>query len=57
MNYNKTTSKLSVLCITWNVAAIPSDGKYDISDLFTKNIFYKNNQSLDIIIFWYGRNC
>ena len=53
-NINKeskiTEEKLSILCITWNVGGIPSDNKYDINNLFTKNIFHKNKQFPDIII-------
>ena len=47
---NNINKKLKILCITWNVAGIPSDNKYNIADLFKKNIFYQNNQSPDIII-------
>ena len=50
INSNKMTPKLSVLCITWNVAGIPSENKYDIRDLFTRNIFYQNNQAPDVIV-------
>ena len=47
---NSTTEKLSILCLTWNVSGIPSEKRYDIRDLFTQNIFYKNYQSPDIIV-------
>ena len=42
--------KLNLLCITWNVGGISSEKKYDIRDLFTQNIFYKNNKVPDMII-------
>ena len=42
--------KLSVLCITWNVGGIDAENKYDIRDLFTQNIFYKNMVIPDIIL-------
>ena len=52
MNLNKPSipKKLNILCITWNVGGISSEKKYDIRDLFTQNIFYKNNKVPDIII-------
>ena len=50
INNNNIAPKLTVLCITWNVGGIPSENKYDISDLFTRNIFYQNNQAPDVIV-------
>ena len=50
INNNSNAPKLKVLCITWNVGGIPSENKYDISDLFTRNIFYQNNQAPDVIV-------
>ena len=50
INNDSIKSKLSILCITWNVAGIPNDKKYDIRDLFTQNLFYENNQSPEIIV-------
>ena len=47
---NNQKEKISILCITWNIGGIPSDYTYDIRDLFTNNVFYKNNNSPDIII-------
>ena len=56
MNINQNMSKptipqkLNILCITWNVGGISSDNNYDLRDLFTQNIFFKNNKVPDIII-------
>ena len=50
MNTSSIPKKLNILCLTWNVGGIPSEKKYDIRDLFTQNIFYKNNKIPDIII-------
>ena len=52
INIDKPPSpkKLSVLCITWNVGGINAEENYDIRDLFTQNIFYKNVIIPDIII-------
>ena len=50
LNNNYAKSKLSILCITWNVAGIPSENKYDIRDLLTQKVFYKNNHAPDIIL-------
>ena len=51
ININQNTNeKLNILCITWNVGGIASENKYDIRDLFTQNIFYKNNKIPDMII-------
>ena len=50
LNNNLVKSKLSILCITWNVAGIPSENKYDIRDLLTQKVFYKNNHAPDIIL-------
>ena len=49
-NIYSIKSKLSILCITWNVAGIPNDNKYNIKDLFSQNLFDENNQSPDIIM-------
>ena len=41
--------KLKLLCITWNIGGLPYDN-YDISKLFTHNIFYTEKNSPDIIL-------
>ena len=41
--------KIKLLCITWNIAGIPNKN-YNITELFTKNIFYNENKSPDIIL-------
>ena len=50
INTQSIPQKLNILCITWNVAGISSQYKYDIRDLITQNIFYKNKKNPDIII-------
>ena len=50
MYNNIPREKLTILCITWNVGGIPSDHNYNIKDLLTQNIFYKNYKSPDIIV-------
>ena len=37
------------MCTTWNIAGIPSKN-YNISELFSKNVFSSENKSPDIII-------
>ena len=46
-NFNE--QKIKLLCVTWNVGGIPSKN-YNISELFTKNIFYNENKSPDIVV-------
>ena len=46
---NNDIKKLRILSMTWNIAGISSKN-YKISDLFTKNIFYDQNNSPDIIV-------
>ena len=41
--------KIKLLCVTWNIAGIPNKN-YNITELFTKNIFYNENKSPDIIL-------
>ena len=41
--------KYKILCATWNIAGIPNKN-YNISELFTKNVFYNENKSPDIIV-------
>ena len=50
MNQPAYPNKLNILCITWNVGGINSEEQYYIKDLFTENIFFKNNKVPDIII-------
>ena len=48
-NINTELKLIKILCITWNIAGIPNKN-YIISDLFTKNVFYNENKSPDIIV-------
>ena len=38
------------MCITWNIAGIPFNIDYNITKLFTENIFYHKNEPPDIIV-------
>jgi hypothetical protein len=54
-DYNKKNEienikKIKVLCVTWNIAGISHEGNYDITELFTQNIFYHKNKPPDIIV-------
>ena len=41
--------KIKILCTTWNIAGIPTKN-YNISELFSKNVFNSESKSPDIII-------
>ena len=42
--------KLNILCLTWNIGGIKDDEQITIRDLFTDNIFHRNNKIPDIIV-------
>ena len=44
------SSKVKVMCITWNIAGISCNVDYNITKLFTENIFYYKNEPPDIIV-------
>ena len=45
----KELKKIKILCTTWNIAGIPTKN-YNISELFSKNVFNSESKSPDIII-------
>ena len=49
-NEDNTSKKIKVLCVTWNIAGISCRGDYNITELFTQNIFYHKNAPPDIIV-------
>ena len=42
--------KLKVLCATWNIAGISCKNDYNITELFTQNIFYHKKVAPDIVV-------
>ena len=49
--YNqKNYTKIKIMCITWNIAGISCNVDYNITKLFTENIFYYKNEPPDIIV-------
>ena len=49
--YNQTNyTKIKIMCITWNIAGISCNVDYNITKLFTENIFYYKNEPPDIIV-------
>ena len=42
--------KLKILCATWNIAGISCKSDYNITELFTQNIFYHKNSAPDVIV-------
>ena len=42
--------KIKVLCVTWNIAGISYKSDYNITELFTQNIFYHKKAPPDIIV-------
>ena len=50
MDEQSQLQKLNILCITWNVGGIKNDEQIIIRDLFTDNIFHRNNRVPDIIV-------
>ena len=49
-NININSNKIKIMCVTWNIAGIPHDIDYNITKLFTENIFYYKNEPPDIIV-------
>jgi hypothetical protein len=47
---NNSNNKLKLLCITWNIAGIPCNIDYNLTQLFTENIFYHKKEYPDIIV-------
>ena len=50
MNIPNNSNKIKIMCITWNIAGIPCNIDYNITKLFTENIFYYKNEPPDIIV-------
>ena len=50
INVHTNSSKVKVMCITWNIAGISCNVDYNITKLFTENIFYYKNEPPDIIV-------
>ena len=50
MDEQSQLQKLNILCVTWNVGGIKEDEQITIRDLFTDNIFHRNNRIPDIIV-------
>ena len=44
------SKKVKVLCVTWNIAGISYKSEYNITELFTQNIFYHKKVAPDIIV-------
>ena len=42
--------KVKLLCVTWNIAGIPYNYDYNITEIFTQNIFYQKKVAPDIIV-------
>ena len=50
INVHTNSNKVKIMCITWNIAGISCNVDYDITKLFTENIFYHKNEPPDIIV-------
>ena len=50
INVQTNPNKVKIMCITWNIAGIPFNIDYNITKLFTENIFYHKNEPPDIIV-------
>ena len=50
LNAQNNSNKVKIMCITWNIAGIPCNIDYNITKLFTENIFYYKNEPPDIIV-------
>ena len=50
INAHTNSSKIKIMCITWNIAGISCNVDYNITKLFTENIFYYKNEPPDIIV-------
>ena len=42
--------KIKLLCVTWNIAGISCKNDYNITEVFTQNIFYHKKVDPDIIV-------
>ena len=42
--------KIKLLCVTWNIAGISCKNDYNITEIFTQNIFYHKKVAPDIIV-------
>ena len=42
--------KVKLLCVTWNIAGISCKNDYNITEIFTQNIFYHKKVAPDIIV-------
>jgi len=42
--------KIKILCVTWNIAGISFKNDYNITEIFTQNIFYHKKVAPDIIV-------
>ena len=43
-------NKLKILCVTWNIEGTKLNNDVHISEIFTRNYFYSNGQSPDVIV-------
>ena len=50
INIQKNYTKIKLMCVTWNIAGISCNVDYNITKLFTENIFYYKNEPPDIIV-------
>ena len=50
INAHTNSNKVKIMCITWNIAGISCNVDYNITKLFTENIFYYKNEPPDIIV-------
>ena len=50
INVHTNSNKVKIMCITWNIAGISCNVDYNITKLFTENIFYYKNEPPDIIV-------
>ena len=50
INVHTNSNKVKIICITWNIAGISCNVDYNITKLFTENIFYYKNEPPDIIV-------
>ena len=50
VNVQTNSNKVKIMCITWNIAGISCNVDYNITKLFTENIFYHKKEPPDIIV-------
>ena len=50
INAHTNSGKVKIMCITWNIAGISCNVDYNITKLFTENIFCYKNEPPDIIV-------